>query len=106
MKSDMQDQQNNGFLLGLVAGTCVGACLALWLAPRVGAEVRERVELSARELRQRASKGYEEASHRVEEVVEGITKKGQRVRNDVADAVARSAHEVERRANAAKTDGA
>jgi gas vesicle protein len=104
MKSEMQDQHDYGFLAGLVTGTFVGMGLAVWLAPRLGSEVRERVTDTAREFSERASEGYQQVSQRVDEVVEDITKKGQRVRNDVADAVARGAHEVERRAAAAKTD--
>jgi gas vesicle protein len=41
---DMQtrERQDHGFWMGLLAGTCVGAGLAMWMAPRLAAEVRAR----------------------------------------------------------------
>jgi gas vesicle protein len=63
------------FVLGLVTGTFVGAGLAAWLAPR-------------------ASEKYRQASSRVAEVVDDLTQRGQGVRDDIAGAVARGAHEV------------
>jgi hypothetical protein len=64
-------------------------------APRV-AEFRDRLTESAQDLGR-------QASARVGETVEHLTRKGQDVRDGVADVVARSAHEVERFATAAKT---
>jgi hypothetical protein len=61
---------------------------------------------SARSLGQRASEQYQQASTRVGEAVDELTRKGQGVRDDVAEAVARGAHEVERYATAAKSDRA
>src|SRR6266550_2814517 len=63
------------FVLGLVTGTFVGAGLATWLTPRV-------------------SEKYRQASTRVAEVVDDLTAQGQDVRDDIAGAVARGAHEV------------
>jgi gas vesicle protein len=63
------------FVLGLFTGTFVGAALATWLAPRV-------------------SEKYRQASTRVAEVVDDLTQRGQDVRDDIAGAVARGAHEV------------
>ena len=57
---------------------------------------------SARRLGERMSDGYEQASARVGESVDELTKRGQAVRNDVADAVVRGAREVERAATAIK----
>ena len=94
------------FTIGLLMGTCVGAGLAMWFAPRLTAELRHRVTNSAKGLGQRASEQYQQASTRVGEVVDDLTRRGQDVRNDVADAVARGAHEVERFATAAKSDRA
>src|SRR5256885_16846920 len=63
------------FVLGLFTGTFVGAGLAMWLAPR-------------------ASEKHRQAITRVAEVVDDLTKRGQDVRDDIAGAVARGAHEV------------
>jgi hypothetical protein len=59
---------------------------------------------SAMRLRKRASEQYQQASTGVGEAVDELTRKGRDARDDVADAVARGAHEVERYATAAKTD--
>lgn len=106
MNAQTQEHRDYRFVIGLLTGTVVGAGLMMWLAPRSAAELRQRVTDSARKLGQRASEHYEQASSRVGGAVDEITRKGQNVRNDVADAVARGAHEVERYAKAAKSGGA
>jgi len=88
-----EERRSHGFAIGLLTGTFVGAGVALWLAPRMASELRERIADSAKGLRLRASEQYSD-----------LTRKGQDVRDDVADAVARGAHEVERYAIAAKSD--
>jgi gas vesicle protein len=111
MNAPLQERRDYGFVIGLLTGTCVGAGLAMWLAPRLSAELRGRMTDSARSLGQRASEQYQKASTRVGEVVDELTRKGQGVRDDVADVVARGAHEVargagevERYATGAKSD--
>jgi gas vesicle protein len=81
MNTRLQERRDHGFAIGLLTGTFVGAGLMLWLAPRMITELRQRVTAS----------------------VDDLTRKGQGVRDDVADVVARGAHEVERFAMAAKT---
>jgi gas vesicle protein len=93
-----------GFMIGLLTGTFVGAGLAMWLAPRSAAELRQRVTDSAVRLGHRAFGRYQRASTHLGEAVDELTRKGRDVRDDVAGAVARGAHEVERYATAAKTD--
>jgi gas vesicle protein len=100
------EHRGYGFAIGLLTGTFVGAGLAMWLAPRSASELRQRVTDSAMRLRKRASEQYQQASTRVGEAVDDLTRRGRDARDDVADAVARGAHEVERYATAANTDGA
>ena len=71
--------RDDGFVIGLLTGACVGAGLAIWLAPRLASALRQRVFDSARNRGQRRAQGG---------------------RDDVADAVAREAHDVERVATA------
>ena len=113
MDAHTQENRDYGFVVGLLTGTFVGAGLMMWLAPRAASELRRRVTDSAKDLSSRASEQYQQASTRVGEAVDELTRKGQGVRDDVADAVARSAHEVargahevERYATAAKSDRA
>ena len=105
MNAHTQEHRDYRFVIGLLTGTFVGAGLAMWFAPRSGAKLRQRLTDSARSLGNRASEQYQQASTRVGEAVDDLTRKGQDVRDNVADAVARGAHEVERSATAAKTDG-
>ena len=101
---DAHTHRDYGFVIGLLTGTFVGAGVAMWLAPRSASELRHRITDSATSLGKRASEEYQQASTRVGEAVDELTRKGQDVRDDVADRVARGAHEVERYATAAKTD--
>jgi len=105
MNGHMQEQRGYGFVIGLLTGTFVGAGLAMWLAPRSASELRQRLTDSATRLGKRASDHYQQASTRVGDAVDELTRQGRGARDDVADAVARGAHEVERYATAAKTDG-
>jgi hypothetical protein len=75
MNETTQRAADYRFVLGLFTGTFVGAGLATWLAPR-------------------ASEKYHQASARVAEVVDDLTQRGRDVRDDIAGAVARGAHEV------------
>jgi gas vesicle protein len=104
MTLQTQERRSHGFAIGLLTGTFVGAGLAMWLAPRMASELRERITDSAKGLGLQASEQFEQARSRVGEAVSDLTRKGQDVRDDVADAVARGAHEVERYAIAAKSD--
>jgi len=100
---DGQEPRRYGFGIGLLAGAVAGAGLMMWLAPRMGSELRQRATETAGRLRQRATEKYQEVSTQVSETVDELTRKGQDVRDDVAGAVAHGAREVERFATAAKT---
>ena len=103
MNEPLERSRESGFGLGLVVGACVGAGLALWLAPRLGAEIRQRATDSARGLGQRASEHYRQAGVHLGEAVDELTRKGQGIRDEVAEAVAHGAHAVERAATAARS---
>ncbi len=96
-------RRDHGFVLGLFTGMVAGAGLTIWLAPRLASELRERVTDSARDLGERAAEQYQQASTRVGEAVDELTRTGQGVRDEVADAVASGARELERYATAAKS---
>jgi gas vesicle protein len=92
MNTQAQERRDHGFAIGLLTGTFVGAGLMMWLAPRMMSELRQQATDSAKKV-----------TARISDAVEDLTRKGEGVRDDVADVVARSAHEVERFAMAAKT---
>jgi len=104
MESNSQQSPGLAFVCGLMAGTLVGAGLTLWLTPGSAAELRDQVTDNAKALGKRASDGYDEASGRVGNAVDELARKGNRVRDDVAESVVRGAHEVERFAVAAKSE--
>lgn len=103
MNAHTQERRDYGFVIGLCTGTVVGAGLAMWFVPRLASELRERVTDSARSFGERASEQYQQASTRVGKAVGELTRKGQGARDDVAEAVASGARELERYATAAKS---
>jgi gas vesicle protein len=96
MNEQTPQNQNSRFLAGLVVGGVVGAGLAMWLAPRAAAEIKERAVDSVKNLGNAASERYRDAKTRVTEAVDGFTRKGQGVRDSVCDTVVRGAQNVER----------
>lgn len=91
---DNHGPRHYGFAIGLMAGTCVGAGLMMWLAPGAASEIRKRMQASARSLGDRTSEQYRYASAHIGAAVSAVTSKGQDVRDEVAESVARGAHEV------------
>jgi len=104
MNARTRERPDHGFVIGLLAGTVVGAGLTMWLAPRVASELLQRASDSARGLGRKASERFQQASTGVGDAVVEITRKGRGVRDEVAESVGRGAHEVERYAMAAKSD--
>ena len=84
------------FLIGFILGGVAGASLTMLLAPRVAAQLRQRVTNSARTLGRTATERYQQTSARIGDAVDELTKKGQGVRDEVLEAVASGAHKVER----------
>jgi gas vesicle protein len=96
MDGQVKQTHDYRFLAGLVAGGVVGAGVAMWLAPRAAAEIKERAVGSVKNLGDTVSERYRDAKHRVTGAVDGLTRKGQGVRDGVCDTVVRGAQEVER----------
>ena len=105
MDSDIQTPRPYGFGLGLLAGTVIGAGLAMWLAPRAVSELRERVIDSAKRLGKLASEQRDQVTAYVEETAEDLSRRSQVVRDNIAETVAHHAREVEAYA-AAQTERA
>jgi gas vesicle protein len=103
MNTNTQERRDHGFMIGLLAGTCIGGGLAMLFAPRSGSDLRQQMADSAKDLGEQASQQYRQVSTRVGEAVDDLTRRGQDVRDDVAETVARGAHEVEQFATAQST---
>jgi gas vesicle protein len=95
----MNGQEEQGrdyrFLAGLAIGGLVGAGLAMWLAPRAASEIKARAVDSAKSLGDAVSERYRGVRRQVTETVDGLSRKGQRLRDDACDTVVRAAQEVE-----------
>lgn len=103
MNEHNDEHRQYSLAIGLAAGAAIGVGLALWFAPRLASELRHRVGTSARQLGERASEQYRQASTCVSETVDDLARQGQAIRNDAAEVVARGAREVERVAVAVKS---
>jgi gas vesicle protein len=104
MNSDTQEPRPYGFVIGMLTGTVVGAGLAMWLAPRAASELRERVTDSARSLGNLVGQQHQRATASVATMAEDLTRRAEGVRDNIAEAVAHRAHEVEDYATAAQSD--
>ena len=80
MDAEIQRPREHRFAIGLLTGAVVGVGLAMWFGPRVTRSTR-----------------------RIGRALNKLAGQGQDVRDDMADAVARGAHQVERLATAAKS---
>jgi len=96
MYAPTNDRRDYRLAVGFLAGAAAGVGLMMWLAPRSASELRQRVANSAKDLGQRAADRFQQASNRVGDAVDDLTQKGYVVRDDVAGAVERGAHEVGR----------
>ena len=90
-----------GFLMGLLAGTALGAAIGLLLAPKSGAEMRRTLVDSAERFRQKANETYRDASSAVGDLVDRGRNLAREGRQRVEQAVdeAKSAYNDEVSAN-------
>ena len=89
---DRYDHEGSGggFMMGLLAGTVLGAGLGMLLAPRSGAEMRGQLGEQARTFGNRASEQYRRAS----ETANDWSHKGRDMMNQAKDAVQRGVEEA------------
>src|SRR5215218_1425386 len=100
---DRFEREDGGgsFLMGLLAGTVLGAGLGMLFAPKAGSELRNQLSEQAGTLRDTASEGYRRAS----ETAGDWADKGRDMVDKARDAVSRGADEAQRYAREA-TGGA
>ena len=69
---DRFEREDGGgsFLMGLLAGTVLGAGLGMLFAPRAGSELRNQLTEQAGRLRSTAGDAYSQASGKVNEMVD------------------------------------
>ena len=84
-----------GFILGLMVGGIAGAGAAILFAPRLAAELRQRVVDSATGMGDAATERYQKVTTRGSKMIAEFTNGADAVRDDVADAVSRGAQKVD-----------
>ena len=69
---DRFEREDNGgsFLMGLLAGTVLGAGLGMLFAPKTGSEIRTQIGEQAGKLRSTANETYHQASEKVSHIVD------------------------------------
>ena len=90
MSNDEQGRNGGGFLIGFIAGSMIGAGLALLFAPKAGDETRREVAEQATRVREKAREGLGTASERVTQFAE----RGKAIYQNAADKAREAAQAV------------
>jgi gas vesicle protein len=69
---DRFEREDGGgsFLMGLLAGTVLGAGLGMLFAPKAGSELRNQLGEQAGRIRSQATDGYQHATDKVSQIVD------------------------------------
>jgi gas vesicle protein len=70
-----REDGSNSFLMGLLAGTVLGAGLGMLFAPKPGSELRGQLGEQANRLRNTAAEGYQQATEKVSQGYQQATDK-------------------------------
>jgi hypothetical protein len=81
---DGEEGGGASFLMGLLAGTVLGAGLGMLFAPRSGSELRSRITEQAGSLRRSAEDMYNQASEKVGHMVDRSREAYERARDAAA----------------------
>lgn len=84
------ERSGAGFMMGLLAGTVLGAGLGMLLAPKAGADLRGQIGQQARQFGNRASEQYRRATH----TASGWAERGREMMTQAGEAVSRGAEET------------
>jgi gas vesicle protein len=81
----MEREDGSGsFLMGLLAGTVLGAGLGMLFAPKTGSELRNQLTEQAGKLRSTATDGYQQATEKVTQIVDRGREAYDRARSSAA----------------------
>lgn len=79
-----KEEGGGSFLMGLLAGTVLGAGLGMLFAPKAGAELRSQLGESAGRLRSTAGDTYSQATDKVSQMMDRGREAYDRARSSVA----------------------
>ena len=87
---DRFEREDGGgsFLMGLLAGTVLGAGLGMLFAPKAGADLRNQVSEQAERLRTTANDAYSQATEKVSQMVDRGREAYDRARSSVGNMAA------------------
>lgn len=88
---DRAEREDGGgsFLMGLLAGTVLGAGLGMLFAPKPGADVRKQLSEQATRLRSTASDTIQQASEKLTQASEKLTQASHQASEKVSQIVDR-----------------
>jgi gas vesicle protein len=100
---DRIEREDGGgsFLMGLLAGTVLGAGLGMLFAPKAGADTRRQLSEQATRLRSTAGETYHQASEKVHQTFNQASEKAGQVGEKVSQIVDRGREAYDRSKNAA-----
>jgi gas vesicle protein len=95
---DRVEREDGGgsFLMGLLAGTVLGAGLGMLFAPKAGAEVRKQLSEQASRLRSSASDTYNQASEKLNQTYSQASEKVSQASEKVSQLVDRGREAYDR----------
>src|SRR5882762_8157091 len=80
-----REEGGGSFLMGLLAGTVLGAGLGMLFAPKAGAELRNQLSDQAGKLRSTANDTYQQATDKVSQIVDRGKDAYDRARSNVTN---------------------
>jgi gas vesicle protein len=100
---DRIEREDGGgsFLMGLLAGTVLGAGLGMLFAPKAGADTRRQLSEQATRLRSTANDTYHQASDKVHQTLNQASEKAGQVGDKVSQIVDRGREAYDRSKNTA-----
>jgi gas vesicle protein len=89
-----REEGGGSFLMGLLAGTVLGAGLGMLFAPKAGSELRSQLGDTAGKLRSSATGTYQQASDKVSQMVDRGRDAYDRARSSVSNMASSSGSSV------------
>jgi gas vesicle protein len=83
-----REEGGGSFLMGLLAGTVLGAGLGMLFAPKAGSELRSQLVDQTGKLREKADQGYQQATEKVSQIVDRGREAYDKARSSVSNMAA------------------
>ena len=83
-----REEGGGSFLMGLLAGTVLGAGLGMLFAPKAGSELRSQLVDQTGKLRETAGQSYQQATEKVSQIVDRGREAYDKARSSVSNMAA------------------